>query len=129
MNNTIEETIAAIGKQSSVAATIEFNDSYGLQELFFQGKEAVDIIVSLQEYQDLSCLYRMAYAMGTEEDKKVAKELESFLSSPYGIDDFDKINFPFSIGSIKCTGWAKGEKDVQLLKDLYRKKSEGQILK
>ena len=100
---------------SPVAAIIEMNSMYGLQKFFFQGESAEDIIGGMTKYQDLYCLCRMAKNMGTEEDAEVAERLEDFLYD-YEIEDFDKFDFPLSIGRIRCLGWAKGENNCALLK-------------
>lgn len=104
---------------SPVAAIIEMDSMYGLQKFFFQGEGAEDIINGMTEYQDLYCLSRMARNMGTEEDAEVAERLEDFLYD-YEIEDFDKFDFPLSIGRIRCLGWAKGEKNCELLKSIHK---------
>ncbi len=100
-----------------VAAIIEISSMFGPQNFFFQGECAEDIINELTTYQDLYCLCYMAKDMGTEEDVEVAEKLEDFLSS-YEIEDFDKFDFPLSIGSIRCLGWAKGESNCKLLESI-----------
>ena len=104
-----------------VAAIIEINGMMGLEKFFFQGDKAGNIIDSLQQYQDLYCLCSMASEMGTEEDADIATRLDDFLCSSYGIEDFDNFDFPFSIGSIRCTAWAKGKNNCELLKTIHEK--------
>ena len=103
---------------SPVAAIIEMDSMYGLQKFFFQGESPEEIIGGMTKYQDLYCLCRMARNMGTEEDAEVAERLEDFLYD-YEIEDFDKFDFPLSIGRIRCLGWAKGEKNCELLKSIH----------
>ena len=117
IGNDTEET-------TPVAAVIEIDGMMGLEKFFFQGTAASDIIDSIQQYQDLCCLCRMAHVMGTGDDAEIAEQLDEFLCSSYGIEDFDKFDFPFSIGSISCTAWAKGENNCKLLKEMHKKEKK-----
>ena len=108
----------ATEETSPVAAIIEIDSMYGLQKFFVLGERAVDLISGMTKYQDLYCLSRMARNMGTEEDAEVAENLEDFLYY-YEIRDFNNLDFPLSIGRIRCLGWAKGEKNCQLLKSIH----------
>ena len=109
----------ATKESSPVAAIIEMDGMYGLQRFYFKGDDVSDIMTGLHHYQDLHCLCRMAPAVGTKEDANIAVSLEEFLFSSYGIEDFDKFDFPFSIGRIRCVGWAKGENNTAMLKKVF----------
>ena len=117
------KTTLQVGNQTDeatpVAAIIQIDGSYGIESLFFKGENADSILEQLYEYQDLFCLCRMARTMGTNEDAKIASDLEDFITSPYEIEDFDDFNFDFSIGCIKCIAWTKGLQNIQLLESQY----------
>ena len=105
----------ATKETSPVAVIIEMD---GLR-FYFKGGDVSEIMSDLHQYQDLYCLCRMAPAVGTRADANVAVRLEEFLFSSYSIEDFDKFDFPFSIGRIRCIGWAKGENNTVILKKIF----------
>ena len=78
------------------------------------------LIDRLMQVQDLSCLCMQAQFMGTDEDAETAEKLEEFLEKYHTgrlkVNDVKDLHFEFSIGEIKCLGFAINEEELAALK-------------
>ena len=103
------------------AAVISTDTSYGTNEKYYiEGESAADIIFKYgNEHQNIECLARMAYQMGTDKDRAEAVKIEAIMDDCYrnnfNLRKLKQMDIRLSIGRIRCVGAARGNKECEVL--------------
>lgn len=108
-----------------VAALFEIGGWSGLDRYLFTGESAEAILVKLNQVQDLECLMRMGEMFGdplaAEAAPKLAEILEKCQFGELTLQDLEGLSIKLSVGGLRCTAIAEGEKAVAALKAANRK--------
>lgn len=88
------------------SAKFEFDGMFGLMELEFKGDTWRNVLFDFNRFQDLDCLLRQVFMMGTVDDRKCIPQFEEFAykwqQGEVEKADFVNCRVGLSIGHICC---------------------------